>query len=201
MSISRDQILESAAQVFCQKGYNGASMADIAEAVGLQKATLYHHFGSKQEILAELLDRAMAIVSGNMAQVLQMVSPPDEKLKTAMRTYLQVLCEQPELSSVLLLEYRALEKEQYKKHIHNRDKFEKMWRDLIKEGIDSGQLHSESVSMTVWALIGVMNWTITWYRPEGKLSAGEISDLFFKLFFEGLKSKKPPRRVKNFPQN
>ena len=190
MSISRDQILESAAQVFCQKGYNGASMADIAEAVGLQKATLYHHFGSKQEILAELLDRAMAIVSGNMAQVLQMDSPPDEKLKTAMRTYLQVLCEQPDLSSVLLLEYRALEKEQYKKHIHNRDKFEKMWRDLVKAGIDSGQLHSESVSMTVWALIGVMNWTITWYRPEGKLSAGEISDLFFNLFLEGLKSKK-----------
>jgi len=60
MSISRDLILESAAQVFCQKGYNGASMADIADAVGLQKATLYHHFGSKQEILAELLDRAMA---------------------------------------------------------------------------------------------------------------------------------------------
>ena len=190
MSISRDLILESAAQVFCQKGYNGASMADIADAVGLQKATLYHHFGSKQEILAELLDRAMAIVTGNMAQVLQMDSAPDEKLKSAMRTYLQVLCEQPDLSSVLLLEYRALEKELYKKHIHNRDKFEKMWRDLVKEGIDSGQLHSESVSMTVWALIGVMNWTITWYRPEGKLSAGEISDLFFNLFLEGLKSNK-----------
>ena len=201
MSISRDVILESAAQVFSQKGYNGASMADIAEAVGLQKATLYHHFGSKQEILSELLDRAMAIVSGNMAQVLRLDSPPDEKLKTAMRTYLQVLCEQPDLSSVLLLEYRALENEQYKRHIHNRDKFEKMWRDLVKRGIDSGQFHSESVSMTVWALIGVMNWTITWYRPEGKLSVGEISDLFFNLFLEGLRSnKKSPRKVCR-PQN
>lgn len=194
MSISRDLILESAAQVFCQKGYNGASMADIAKAVGLQKATLYHHFGSKQDILAELLDRAMAIVSENMAQVLQQDSPPDEKLKTAMRTYLQVLCEQPDLSSVLLLEYRALEKDQYKKHIHNRDKFEKMWRDLVEEGIDSGRLHCESVSMTVWALLGVMNWTITWYRHEGKLSAVEISDLFFNLFIEGLKSNKKVSR-------
>ncbi len=195
MSISRDLILESAAQVFCQKGYNGASMADIAEAVGLQKATLYHHFGSKQEILAELLDRAMAIVTENMLQVLRLDSTPDEKLKKAMRAYLQVLCEQPDLSSVLLFEYRSLEKEQYKRHIHNRDKFEKMWRDLVKEGIDSGRMRSESVSMTVWALLGVMNWTITWYRPEGKLSAGEISDLFFNLFLEGLKSnKKAPRK-------
>ena len=134
MSISRDHILESAAEVFSLKGYNGASMADIAEAVGLQKATLYHHFGSKQEILAELLDRAMSIVTGNMAQVLQMESPPDEKLKIAIRTYLQVLCEQPDLSSVLLFEYRSLEKEFYKRHIRNRDMFEKMWRDLVKGG-------------------------------------------------------------------
>lgn len=190
MSISRDHILESAAEVFSLKGYNGASMADIAEAVGLQKATLYHHFGSKQEILAELLDRAMSIVTGNMAQVLQMESSPDEKLKTAIRTYLQVLCEQPDLSSVLLFEYRSLEKEFYKRHIRNRDMFEKMWRDLVKVGIDSGELHSESVSMTVWALLGVMNWTITWYRPDGKLSAEEISDLFSNLFLDGLRSHK-----------
>jgi AcrR family transcriptional regulator len=190
MSFSRDHILESAAEVFSQKGYNGASMSDIAEAVGLQKATLYHHFGSKQEILAELLDRAMSIVTGNMAQVLQMDRPPDEKLKMAMRSYLQVLCEQPDLSSVLLFEYRSLEKEFYKRHIHNRDMFEKMWRDLVREGIDSGRLHSESVSMTVWALLGVMNWTITWYRPDGKLSAEEISDLFSTLFLDGLRRNK-----------
>jgi AcrR family transcriptional regulator len=170
-------------------------MADIAEAVGLQKATLYHHFGSKQEILAELLDRAMAIVMEKMAQVMQLDSPPDAKLKAAIRAYLQVLCEQPDLSSVLLFEYRSLEKDLYKQHIRNRDKFEKMWRDLVKEGIDSGLMRSESVSMTVWALLGVMNWTITWYRPEGKLSAGEISDLFFNLFLEGLKSnKRTPRK-------
>jgi AcrR family transcriptional regulator len=194
MSISRDLILESAAQVFCKKGYNGATMSDIAKAVGLQKPTLYHHFGSKQEILAELLDRAMTIVTENMAQVMQQDFPPDEKIKIAMRTYLQVLCEQPDLSSVLLLEYRSLEKDLYKRHIHNRDKFEKMWRDLVKQGIDSGQLRSESVSMTVWALLGVMNWTITWYRPDGKLSAGEISDLFSSLFLNGLSSNKKTTR-------
>lgn len=190
MSISRDHILESAAEVFSQKGYNGASMSDIAEAVGLQKATLYHHFGSKQEILAELLDRAMSIVTKNMALVLLMDRPPDEKIRIAMRTYLQVLCEQPDLSSVLLFEYRSLEKEFHKRHIRNRDMFEKMWRDLIREGIDSGHLQSESVSMTVWALLGVMNWTITWYRPDGNLSTEEISDLFANLFLDGLRRKK-----------
>jgi AcrR family transcriptional regulator len=194
MSISRDLILESAAQVFCQKGYNGASMADIAKVVGLQKATLYHHFGSKQEILAELLDRAMDIVTENMTQVLLLDCRPDEKIKLAMRAYLQVLCEQPDLSSVLLLEYRSQEKELYKRHIVNRDKFEKMWRDLIREGVNSGILRSESVSMTVRAMLGVMNWTITWYRSEGKLSGEEIADLFSNLFLDGIRTKKRTAR-------
>lgn len=194
MSISRDLILESAAQVFCQKGYNGASMADIAKAVGLQKATLYHHFGSKQEILAELLDRATTILTDNMDQVLQRDCPLDEKLKLAMRGYLHVLCEQADLSSVLIMEYRSLEKELYAKHIKNRDKIEKMWRDLVREGVDSGKFQTESVSMTVWALLGVMNWTITWYRSEGKLSGEEIADLFSNLFLDGISTKKRTAR-------
>lgn len=189
MSISRDHILESAAQVFCQKGYNGASMSDIAQAVGLQKATIYHHFGRKQDILAELLDRAMTILTDNMDQVLQRDCPLDEKLRLAMQGYLHVLCEQADLSSVLIMEYRSLEKDLYTKHIKNRDKFEKMWRDLVREGVDSGKFQTQSVSMTVWALLGVMNWTITWYRPDGKLSGEEIADLFANLFLKGLKGK------------
>ena len=188
MSISRDLILESAAQVFCQKGYNGASMADIAKSVGLQKATLYHHFGSKQEILAELLDRAMALISQNMAQVLQMEVPPDEKIKLAMQSYLKVLCEQSDLSSVLLLEYRSLEKGLYKRHIQKRDEFEEMWRGLVQEGVAAGFFETHSASMTVRAILGVLNWTITWYRPDGKLSGEEIADRFSELFLEGLKT-------------
>jgi AcrR family transcriptional regulator len=193
MAISRDQILESSAQVFRQKGYHGASMADIADSVGLQKATLYHHFGSKQEILAELLNRALGIVTENMVQVTKGAGTPEEKLHLAMRAYLQMLCEQGNLASVLLLEYRSLEKSLYKRHIQNRDKFERMWRDLVQEGVDSGNFQCESVPITVWAMLGVMNWTITWYHPEGKLSVENIADQFAVLFLDGMRQKRHTR--------
>jgi AcrR family transcriptional regulator len=192
MSISRDQILDSAAQVFCQKGYHGASMADIARAVGLQKATLYHHFGGKQEILSELLDKALSLVTEQMTQVILMDCPPEEKLHRAMRTYLKILCEQANLSSVLIMEYRSLDNDLYQRHIYNRDKFEKMWRDLIQEGVGVGKFQCESVSITVWAMLGVMNWTINWYRPDGKLSAESIADQFADLFMEGIRTNVPP---------
>ena len=60
--MTREDILEAAAQVFRQKGFHGASMNDIADAVDLKKASLYHHVTSKQEILFELLDRALQLL-------------------------------------------------------------------------------------------------------------------------------------------
>ena len=54
--MTRDDILEAAAQIFSQKGFHAASMQDIAQAVSLQKASLYHHINSKQEILGLLLE-------------------------------------------------------------------------------------------------------------------------------------------------
>jgi len=185
--MSREAILESAAQVIRQKGFHGASMADIAEAVQLQKASLYHHFSSKQEILLELLDRALGMVSVGMAQVMQQDVPADEKLRLAMRSYLKILSEQGDLVSVLLLEHRSLDPENQSLHIPHRDRFENMWRDLIQEGVETGVFQCEDIPMTARGLMGVMNWTITWYRPNGKLSIEEIADHFANVFMNGLK--------------
>ncbi len=187
--MSKEAILESAAQVFRQKGFHGASMADIAEAVQLQKASLYHHFSSKQEILVELLNRALDILVEGMTAVLALDVPPDEKLHLAMRAYLRTLSEQGDLVSVLLLEHRSLDREYHPRHIPNRDRFEQMWRDLIQQGVDAGVFHCEDIPLTVRGLLGVMNWTITWYRPGGELSIEEIADHFANAFLNGLKNK------------
>src|SRR5688572_3096939 len=187
MTMSREAILESAAQVIRQQGFHGASMAEIAAAVRLKKASLYHHFESKQEILLELLDRALAMLNERMAGVLAMGVPPDEKLRLAMRTYLQTLSEQGDLVSVLLLEHRSLDPEYRSRHIPNRDRFEKMWRDLIQQGVRDGTFQCENIPLTVRGLLGTLNWTITWYRPGGELSVEQISDHFATIFINGIR--------------
>jgi TetR/AcrR family transcriptional regulator, cholesterol catabolism regulator len=185
--MSREAILESAAQVFRQKGFHGASMADIAEAVQLQKASLYHHFSSKQDILLELLDRALEMVTKGMLQVMAQDVPAEEKLRLAMRSYLKTLSEQGDLVSVMLLEHRSLDPEYRSRHIPNRDRFENMWRDLIQQGVDTRVFACDNIPLTVRGLMGVMNWTITWYRADGKLSIDEISDNFASMFMNGLR--------------
>jgi len=183
--MSREVILEAAAQVIRQKGFHGASMADIAETVQLKKASLYHHFSSKQDILLELLDRALEMVTGRMQMVMQERMPADQKLRLAMRSYLKTLSEQGDLVSILLMEHRSLDPEYHARHIPHRDRFEAMWRDLIKEGVEAGIFVVDDIPLTVGGLMGVMNWTITWYRPDGKLTIEEIADHFANVFLNG----------------
>lgn len=187
--MTRDEILIAAAQVFRQKGFHGASMSDIAEAVNLQKASLYHHVSSKQEILLELLDRALEMLTDGMISVMTQDVPADQKLRMAMRSYLQVMTDNLDVTAVLLMEHRSLNEEFHARHIPIRDRFEDMWRDLIRNGNESGAFACPDVPMTVRGLLGVLNWTITWYRPDGTLSPGQIADHFAEMFLEGIRKR------------
>jgi TetR/AcrR family transcriptional regulator, cholesterol catabolism regulator len=189
--MNREQILESAAQLIREKGFHAASMQDIADAVNLQKASLYHHFSSKQEILLALLDQALDLLIERITAVLSLKTPSDEKLRLAMQVYLGSLDEYAALAAVLLLEHRSLDPEYHDRHIPRRDRFERLWRDLIQEGVANGFFQAVDPSMTARALLGVMNWTITWYRPDGKLSIQQISDQFAALFLDGLRINDP----------
>lgn len=192
--MTRDEILEAAAQIFREKGYHAASMQDIADAVKLQKASLYHHVNSKQEILLALLDRALDILIEGMEDVLRLSLPPEEKLRQAMVVYLQFMLEQRGLSSVLLLEYRSLEPEFRQRHIPRRDHYERLWRDLLKEGSDQGVFDVSDPALVSRFLLGVMNWTITWYREDGALTPVELAQECANLFVLGLKVRPDGRK-------
>jgi AcrR family transcriptional regulator len=184
--VTRDDILDAAAQVFRKKGYHGASMTDIAEAVHLQKASLYHHVASKQEILLELLERALEMLSVHIAAVAAQDLPADQKLRRMIRSYLQGLAEYPDLSAVLLFEHRSLDRKSHLRHVPHRDRFEALWRGVVEEGRRAGLFDCPDAAQTVRALMGSMNWTLTWYRAGGRLSMRAIADQYADLFLHGI---------------
>lgn len=184
--MTREDILEAAAQVFRQKGFHGASMQDIAEAVNLQKASLYHHVSSKQEILLALLDRALELLFERVSSISRQQIPADEKLRQMIRAYLEILAQNTDLSAVLLFEHRSLERKQHARHVPNRDRFEGLWRQVLEEGLDSRLFTCDDPPLTARAILGIMNWTITWYRPNGPLKIDDIADHYSKLLLNGL---------------
>jgi AcrR family transcriptional regulator len=184
--MTRQSILTAAAQIFSQKGYHATSMNDIAEAVNLQKASLYYHVHSKQEILLLLLDEALDLVSSRLNFVLAQPIPTEEKLRLAMQVYLSTLTEQRDLAAVLLQEHRSLAPEMRSKHLPRRDRFEQLWRDLLQMGVEQGAFQIEDIHMTARALLGMLNYVVTWYRDDGALRIDEISSQYTDLVLNGI---------------
>jgi len=184
--MTREDILEAAAQIFSQKGFHAASMQDIAQAVNLQKASLYYHVSSKQEILLALLDQALDMLIKQIESVMAQPLPVDEKLRRAMGVYLQTMLDNFDLAAVLLLEHRSLEPQYHIRHIPRRDRFERLWRDLIQEGQDLEVFNCKDPALVTRAILGVMNWTITWYRPDGLCTPTELAEQYADLFLQGL---------------
>lgn len=186
--MSRDDILRASAQIFRQKGYHATSMQDIADAVSLQKASLYHHISSKQEILLALLDRAMDLLIADMERIVESEVAPVAKLRQAMRVYTRRLAEQADLAAVLLLEYRSLKPELRARHVRRRDRFESLWREIVRAGVRTGDFRQIDPAVAGFGVLGVQNWMITWYRPDGRLSPEELADRFADLLLDGLQA-------------
>ena len=184
--MTREDILEAAAQVFRQKGFHGASMNDIADVVNLKKASLYHHVSSKQEVLSELLDRALQMLLERISAITVQNISADKKLRLMIREYLLILIENVDLAAVLLFEHRSLERRQQSRHIPNRDKFESLWKEVLIEGVRAKLFKCDDPGLATRALLGQLNWTITWYRPDGEKTIEQIADNYSKLLLNGL---------------
>src|SRR3990170_235739 len=184
--MQREEILAAAAQIFRDKGYHATSMQDIAEAVHLQKGSLYHHIRSKEEILASLLDRALDLLILSMQEVMASPLSVEQKLRSAMRMYADNIAVHSDLAAVLLLEYRNLSPRLRARHMGRRDRFEALWRELLRQGMQQGVFRTSDEKLVALAILGVQNWMLTWYRPEGPLSAAELSNRFADLFLNGL---------------
>ena len=184
--MTRQEILEAAAHIFGRKGFHATSMQDIADAVNLQKASLYHHIDSKQEILLALLDQALDLLIEDLEAIVESDSPPPAKLEAAIHNYVEKMADHADLASVLLLEYRSLAVENQRRHIDRRDRFEQLWRQILTEGMQSGDFRDLDPAVTGFALLGVQNWMITWYQPNGRLDPGKLAAHFHDLFSEGL---------------
>ena len=184
--MKRADIVQAAAQIFRQKGYHATSMQDIADAVHLQKASLYHHVESKQDILLEILDHALERLTADISGVVDSDLSPTLKLRLALRAYTSRLNEDRDLAAVLLLEYRGLDSRLRARHVARRDRVDQLWRKLVQEGIDAGEFRRVDPVLTSFALLGVQNWMITWFRDGGRLTAAQASEGFADLFLKGL---------------
>ena len=183
----RAQILETAARIFCEKGFDKASMEDVADAVGLTKAGLYHHIGSKDELLFAIMSYGMDLFEEKVLNRVMAISDPLERLKAALRGHvLLVIRDRPKEVTVILHETNAL-RGRFRGRINARKKryvkfLEKTFREMIK----SGAARRVDPSVAAFAMLGMINWIYQWYQPGGRLSEEAVADALSDVFLGGI---------------
>jgi hypothetical protein len=126
------------------------------------------------------------MLTAHIASISSQDIPADQKLRQMIRAYLSALADNADLTAVLLFEHRSLDKKSHTRHVPQRDKFEGLWRDVLNDGVRTETFGCADTGMAVRALMGVMNWTLTWYRPDGDKPIEKIADEYADLLFHGL---------------
>ncbi len=184
-----DEILLAAARIFHRKGYQGATMADIAAEVNLTAGSLYHYFPSKEDLLMAVLDAGLRQITGEVRVVIESGASPEDKLRDIITIHILSEIENIHIAAAVIFESRALlevpgVREQY---IRQRDTLERLYRDVIEAGIAAGAFRAVDVGIFVKTMFGALNWVNVWYREGGRLSGAEIAGEIAETFLVSLR--------------
>jgi AcrR family transcriptional regulator len=181
-----DQLLEVATRLFKEKGYHNTSMRDLADALGLQKASLYYYIESKEALLLRLLKRGSTLLGAEIDQIYAADLPPAEKLRRALENHAITVMEHLNLVSVYLQEYRSLPPQRLQEVLTMRQHYEQVLAQILEDGIASGDFRPVNVKMAVLGFLGMLNWTHQWFSPNGELSPQEIAAILADLALGGV---------------
>ena len=185
-SAVREDIIRAATRVFSDRGYHAASMAEIAEAVGIRKPSLYHHVRKKEDLLFlihermvdELIEQTMPVFNSSMT--------PAEKVRGALTIAMRFVARHRDGVTVFLTEQRAMSGERWSELVVKRDFYEQMVHRIIAEGTASGAFVDVSPKIASKAILAMANWGYEWFQPDGPLSADEVADTFATIALKGL---------------
>lgn len=192
MPTRRAELTRQAAQLFAQKGYHGTSVGDIADALGVQKGSLYSHIASKEDLLYDTLSEGAAAFHAALDAIPDDLSAT-EKLRLALRGHLRVVSEQLDIATVFVQEWRYLEGPRRDEFVAERRRYEARIRDLIREGRDLGELRVDLDEASAALLfLSAANWAYTWLKA-GR-DTDELADRFYALLVDGMRGYSTPTR-------
>jgi AcrR family transcriptional regulator len=190
MSTRRVELTRKAARLFAERGYHGTSIGDLAEAMGVQKASLYAHIASKQDLLYETMREGATAFHAALDAIDERL-PATEKIRLALRAHLRVVDEQLDVATVFVREWRYLEGDRREEILRERRRYEERFRLLFREGREHGELRTDldEASAALLAL-SAANWAYTWLTP-GR-DTDELADRFHALLVDGMRGYATP---------
>ena len=190
MSARRSELTREAARLFAERGYHGTSIGDIAQALGVQKASLYAHISSKQDLLYEAMRSGADAFHGALDEIPENL-PATDRIRLAMRAHLRVVAEQLDVATVFVREWRYLEGERHDEIVAERRRYEERFRAFFRDGRELGELRTDLDDGAAASLVlSAMNWAYTWLTPNR--DTDELADRFFAILVDGVRGYATP---------
>ncbi len=184
----RLEILRAAGKQFRGRGFAETGMRDIAEAAELSPANLYNYFQGKQDLLFFCQDSSLDRMIAALEKARRAKTSAAARLRLVIVSHLRCLLDEVEGSAAHLLT-SALPPRQQRYLVGKRDRYELGVRNLIASGMRTGEFVSTDAALVARAMLGALNWTVQWFRPDGQMTAEEIAEAFSDYLIRGLMAK------------
>lgn len=186
-----EELYETAARLFNERGFHGTSLQDLASRLGVTKAALYHYVSNKQDLLYRLHVISLGAAEAATERAIAEGRTGIERVRLVVYHYLDAICASP-TACLILLEEDALRPDQSAEILNLRRRLEYGLRDLIRSGIEDGTIIPCDPKLATFVLVGAMNWVTQWYRPGGDWNAHQVADGISALLARSLSTTPVP---------
>jgi TetR/AcrR family transcriptional regulator, cholesterol catabolism regulator len=184
-----DQVRAAALRLFKEKGYHATSMRDIAEAVGINKGSLYSYIKSKEDLLIPVFEQAQGVLLRQIQEIAaDTAATPTQRLKRAIHAHVTAVAENLDVLTVYLSEWRQLATESLATNRRQREHYATMFHQILRDGIASGEFRPMDTRIVMLGMIGMCNYLFRWYRPDGRLTPDLIADELIEMVMRGVQA-------------
>jgi AcrR family transcriptional regulator len=171
-------ILEVAARLFAEKGFEATTVRQIADAADLTSGSLFHHYVSKREMLVKVVEEGTLRTQRTVAERLADLTDPEQRLRELVATHLASLHQDTwrPFMIVSATEWLSLTPEERAPIVATRDAYEQTWREVLADAAEAGLVRDDPLVRLF--LLGALNWTLFWYDPDAGLSIPDLAGRF-----------------------
>lgn len=185
---ARNRILDDAARLFAQDGYDGTSLGELAASVGVTKAAIYHYFPNKKEIYEAIIVRTLEGLRRYVSQVTAQASDPEEALAHFMAAHADFFEEHYDGFLTMLVGYGGMENVVMIAEAQKlRDDHEQALRQIIADGVAQGAFRPVGIDTTSRAILSMLNWMVRWFKPGKGRRAASFAQDYCDLMLGGLR--------------
>lgn len=183
------ELVEIGARVFAENGFDRTTVSDLARAFGVQKATFYHYFESKEDLLQAVLQTGIVNLYEQATRAVATEREPIAQLGTLLDCHVRHVEQAGSRLILFLVEQQAVSEPFRSEYLGLRRKYNKLFVDVIRRGQELGVFEAGNPSVMAYGILGMYNWLVQWYQPTGALKLPAIHEGLKTIALRGIAAR------------